>query len=91
MGLGGELKMDKNELISRILSYDNKIGRWKLYINEISTTDYAIGYGYDDSTKLWLVYQNGERGIRTEWRFEKEELAVEKLYKKVKFQYKIQN
>ena len=44
--------MDKNELISRILSYDNKIGRWKLYINEISNTDYAIGYGYDDSTKL---------------------------------------
>lgn len=82
--------MNKNELISQILSYNNKIGKWQIYINEISPTDYAIGYGYDDITNEWLVYQNAEKGIGTEWRFENEELAVEKLHKKVKFQYKMQ-
>lgn len=83
--------MDKNELISRILSYKNEIGMWQIFINEITTTDFAIGYGYDDNTKLWTVYQNADRGMAAEWTFENEEQAAEKLYKTVKLQHKILN
>ena len=83
--------MDKSELITQILSYKNKIGMWKIFINELTTTDFAIGYCFDDNTKLWTVYQNAERGMVTEWTFENEGQAVEKLYKKVKFQHKILN
>ena len=54
--------MDKSELITQILSYKNKIGMWKIFINEFITTDFAIGYCFDDNTKLWTVYQNAERG-----------------------------
>ena len=63
----------------------------KIFINELTTTDFAIGYCFDDNTKLWTVYQNAEKGMVTEWTFENEEQAVEKLYKKVKFQHKILN
>ena len=83
--------MNKSELIAQILSFENKIGMWKIFINEITSTDFTIGYGYDDNTKLWMVYQNADRGMVTEWTFESEEQALEKLYKKVKFQYNILN
>ena len=50
-----------------------------------------LRYGFDNNEKLWKVYQNNERGMKAEWTFENEEEALEKLYKKVKFQYKIIN
>lgn len=83
--------MDKYELISNVLSYKDDIGMWKIVLNQITDADFVIGYGFDNTVKLWKVYQNNERGMKAEWTFEKEEEALEKLYKKVKFQYKIIN
>jgi len=82
--------MNKNELIYSILSFQGKIGIWKIAINQITEADFVMGYGFDNSTKLWKVYQNNERGMVAEWTFEKEEQALEKLHKKVKFQYKVE-
>lgn len=73
--------MDKNELISSMLSFKDNIGMWKIVLNQITDADFVIGYGFD----------NNERGMKAEWTFENEEEALEKLYKKVKFQYKIIN
>lgn len=83
--------MDKGELISSILSFEDGIGMWKIVLNQFTNADFILGYGYDDNTKLWKVYQNNERGIMAEWIFVNEEEALKKLYKKVKFQYKIFN
>ena len=89
--LKGELSVDKNELISSMLSFKDNIGMWKIVLNQITDADFVIGYGFDNNEKLWKVYQNNERGMKAEWTFENEEEALEKLYKKVKFQYKIIN
>lgn len=83
--------MDKNELISSILSFKDNIGMWEIVLNQITDADFVIGYGFDNNIKLWKVYQTNERGIVAEWTFVNEEAALEKLYKKVKFQYKISN
>ena len=83
--------MDKNVLIASILSFEKNIGMWKIVLNQITDADFVIGYGFDDNTRQWKVYQNSERGMMSEWEFEKEEEALEKLYKKVKFQYKVLN
>ncbi len=83
--------MDKDKLISSILSFKDSIGMWKIVLNQFTDADFVIGYGFDNNTKLWKVYQTNERGMVTEWIFENEEAALEKLYKKVKFQYKILN
>lgn len=83
--------MDKNELISSILLFKDNIGMWKIVLNQITDADFVIGYGFDNNKKLWKVYQNNERGMVSEWTFENEEAALEKLYKKVKFQHKILN
>lgn len=87
----GELSVDKKELISSMLSFKDNIGMWKIVLNQITDADFVIGYGFDNNEKLWKVYQNNERGMKAEWTFENEEEALEKLYKKVKFQYKIIN
>lgn len=81
--------MDKSELIQNILYYEHNIGMWKIVLNQFTDADYVMGYGFDASIKLWKVYQNSERGIVAEWILEDEKAALEKLYKKVKFQYKI--
>ena len=83
--------MDKGELISNILSFENCIGIWKIVLNQFTDADFILGYVYDDSRKLWMVYQNNERGIVSEWTFQNEEEALKKLYRKVKFQQKIIN
>lgn len=83
--------MDKNELISSILLFKDNIGMWKIVLNQITDADFVIGYGFDNNTKLWKVYQNNERGMGSEWTFENEEAALKKMYKKVKFQHKILN
>ena len=74
--------MDKNELISSMLSFKDNIGMWKIVLNQITDADFVIGYGFDNNEKLWKVYQNNERGMKAEWTFENEEEALEKLYKK---------
>ena len=74
--------MDKNKLISSILSFKDGIGMWKIVLNQITEADFVIGYGFDNNEKLWKVYQNNERGMRAEWTFKNEEEALEKLYKK---------
>ena len=76
-------------IISSVLSFKDNIGMWKIVLNQITDADFVIGYGFDNKEKLWKVYQNNERGMKAEWTFENEEEALEKLYKKVKFQYKM--
>lgn len=83
--------MDKDGLIYSILSFKDSIGMWKIVLNQFTDADFVIGYGFDSDTKLWKVYQTNERGMVVEWTFENEEAALEKLYKKVKFQHKILN
>ena len=83
--------MEKNELICGVLSFKDNIGIWKIVLNQITEADFVLGYGFDKNAKLWKVYQNNERGVVSEWTFENEKAALEKLYKKVKFQYKILN
>ena len=83
--------MDINEMISSILSFKDNIGVWQIVINQLTDADFVIGYGFDENTELWKVYQNNERGMMAEWAFNKEEEALEKLYKKVKFQHKMLN
>ena len=83
--------MDKEEVISSILSFADCIGIWKIVLNQFTDADFVLGYGYDENIKLWKVYQNDERGIMSEYTFENEEEALKKLYKKVKFKYKIFN
>ena len=85
----GELSVDKNELISSLLSFKDNIGMWKIVLNQITDADFVIGYGFDNKEKLWKVYQNNERGMKAEWTFENEKGALENLYNKVKFQYKM--
>lgn len=81
--------MDRDELISSIVSFRDNIGMWKIVINQFTDADFVIGYGFDVNTELWKVYQNNERGMVAEWTFDKEEEALVKLYKKVKFQHKM--
>ena len=88
--------VNKNSLLFKVdytsmLSFKDNIGMWKIVLNQITDADFVIGYGFDNNEKLWKVYQNNERGMKAEWTFENEEEALEKLYKKVKFQYKIIN
>lgn len=83
--------MSKEELIDNILLYENQIGMWKIVLNQMLESDFTIGYGFDKNIKKWKVYQNNERGISAEWLFDKEQDALEKMYKKVKFQYKMLN
>lgn len=83
--------MDKDKLISNILSFKDNIGMWKIVLNQLTDADFVIGYGFDNNAELWKVYQTNERGMVEEWTFENEEAALEKLYKKVKFQHKIVN
>lgn len=83
--------MNNNELVSCILALENNIGMWKLVLKQITSADFVMGYGYDENMKLWKVYQNNERGMVAEWTFDNENEALEKLYKKVKFQNKILN
>ena len=83
--------MDRDELISSILSYKDDIGMWKIVLNQFTDADFVMGYGFDNNTELWKVYQTNERGMMAEWTFENEKAALEKLYKKVKFQHKMLN
>lgn len=83
--------MDKNKLISSILSFENNIGMWQIVLNQITNADFIMGYGFDDNTKLWTVYQNNERGMALQWTFDNEEEALGELYKQVKFMHKISN
>lgn len=83
--------MDKDKLISDIISFKDSIGMWEIVLNQLTDADFVIGYGFDNNTELWKVYQNNEKGIVAEWTFENEEAALEKLYKKVKFQHRILN
>lgn len=62
--------MDKNELISSMLSFKDNIGMWKIVLNQITDADFVIGYGFDNNEKLWKVYQNNERGMKAEWTFD---------------------
>ena len=59
--------MDKNELISSVLSFKDNIGMWKIVLNQITDADFVIGCGFDNKEKLWKVYQNNERGMKAEW------------------------
>ena len=43
--------MDKNELISSILSFKDNIGMWKIVLNQITDADFVIGYGFDNNEK----------------------------------------
>lgn len=81
--------MTKNELISLINSYDDKIGRWNICINGNSSSQFTIGKYYDASTNKWIVYQNAERGRTSEWKFETEEAALNKLYQRVKYRHSL--
>ena len=83
--------MDKDKLISDIISFKDSIGMWKIVLNQLTDADFVIGYGFDNNTELWKVYQNNEKGIVAECTIENEEAALEKLYKKVKFQHRILN
>ena len=76
-------------IISSVLSFKDNIGMWKIVLNQITDADFVIGYGFDNNEKLWKVYQNNERGMKAEWTFENEKGALENLYNKVKFQYKM--
>lgn len=38
----------------------------KIEINQFIDTDFVIGYGFDDNTEQWKVYQNNERGMMAE-------------------------
>ena len=40
--------MDKNELISSVLSFKDNIGMWKIVLNQITYADFVIGYGFDN-------------------------------------------
>lgn len=51
--LKGELSVDKNELISSMLSFKDNIGMWKIVLNQITDADFVIGYGFDNNEKLW--------------------------------------
>ena len=44
--------MDKNKLISSILSFKDGIGMWKIVLNQITEADFVIGYGFDKATQL---------------------------------------
>ena len=44
--------MDKNELISSMLSFKDNIGMWKIVLNQITDADFVIGYGFDKATQL---------------------------------------
>ena len=41
--------MDKNKLISSILSFKDGIGMWKIVLNQITEADFVIGYGFDNN------------------------------------------
>lgn len=56
--------MDKNELISSLLSFKDNIGMWKIVLNQITNADFVIGYGFDNNEKLWKVYQKHEKNTK---------------------------
>ena len=75
--------MTNSELISRI-SAMKKDTRWLVYLNAISYAQFSIGYEFDENAKMWIVYENGERGRDAEWTFESEHEALKRLYIMVK-------
>lgn len=85
----GALIMDKSELLSSVLTFEGNIGMWKIVLNQITKADFVMGYGFDENMKKWKVYQNNERGIMSEWVFDKEEEAIEKLLRKIEFEHKV--
>ena len=58
--------MDRNELISSILSFEDNIGMWRIALSQITDAEFIMGYGFVESTKVWKVYQNNERGMKAE-------------------------
>ena len=62
-------------------SLNGKIGMWKIAIGELNMSDFTLGCYFDNSSGLWKVYINNERGrhrIRLETKSEEE--ALSKLY-----------
>lgn len=83
--------MKKNEFIEAVKGFENKMERWTIQVDYLSDADFVMGYGFDQDKNQWKVYQNNERGAKLEWYFQTEEEAIQKLFKKVKFQYKVLN
>ena len=81
--------MIKKELIESIEELQNDIGLWKVELGQLTDAYFIMGYGFDEVKGQWKVFQNSERGMHLEWYFDKEEEALLKLNKKIKFQYKI--
>ena len=55
--------MNKTNLINEILGYQNKIGMIDLFLGKHSKADFSWGYYFDEVSKTFKVYKNGERGI----------------------------
>lgn len=83
--------MNKEEFIETIKLYQGRIGRWEIELEKFGEGEFVLGYAFDEERQKWVVYENSERGIKYEWLFESEEKALDKLCKKIKFQYKISN
>ena len=77
--IGEDMKQDK--FYKEVALLKEKIGRWKIAINELCLGDYILGYYFDNDSQLWKVYINYERGrhrVRLETKSEEE--ALSELY-----------
>ena len=57
--------MIKAALINEILNYKDKLGRLDVCIGTHTTADFTLGYYFDEESREFKVYKNGERGICT--------------------------
>lgn len=81
--------MNKDEFETKLKEYKNEIGLWKIEIGNLTEADFVLGYGYDEKSQQWIVYENNERGMKYESFFLREEEAMQKLLKNVLFHYKM--
>ena len=54
--------MKKEEFVRNLKDLQNRIGRWKIEVEEEIFVDFSIGCFYDVNESKWKVYVNNERG-----------------------------
>ena len=74
--------MDSNfdQIFDKIIDYSDKIGVWRILIEEKSWDYFVIGYYYNEENKMWEVYRRGRIGNFSKYVNSKEE-ALNELYK----------
>ena len=81
------MKIEDFYKYKEVESLNGKIGMWKIAIGELNMSDFILGCYFDNSSGLWKVYINNERGRhRVRLQTESEEEAFDELLSIINFE-----